>query len=99
VELVVLYSEGGKFLVGDLDAFRVAAGVEFGVHGESLAGGGGADQVDRDLVAGQRLTSPVRRDLAEQAMLDLVPFAALLTLFPQDQRVFPGIWVRVHMAR
>src|SRR4030095_15930719 len=75
VELVVLYSEGGKFLIGDLDALRVAAGVEFGMYGESLAGGGGADQVDRDFVAGQRLTSPVRRDLAEQAMLDLVPRA------------------------
>ena len=42
VELVVLYSEGGEFLVGDLDALRIAAGVEFGVYGESLAGGGGS---------------------------------------------------------
>src|SRR4029450_5139305 len=40
-------------LGGDGGGDRVAAGVEFGVDGQPGAGGGGADGVDDDFVAGQ----------------------------------------------
>ena len=58
-------------LVADLDSLRVFGVVEFGVHGQPAAGGGRGDQVDRDLVAGQGLTTPVRRDVGEQPVLNL----------------------------
>jgi hypothetical protein len=38
-------------LIGDLDTFEVAAGVEFGMDGEPGTGGGRGDGVDDDLVA------------------------------------------------
>ena len=76
--------DGGEFGVGDFDSFRVGAFVEAGVDIESGACGRGADQVDCDFEAGRldcdfeagrRLAAPVLRDEAEQAVLDLVPFA------------------------
>ena len=45
--------------------------VEFGMHGQSGAGGGRRDQVDHDLMAGQGLAAPIRRDVGEQPVLDL----------------------------
>ena len=57
------------------DAGGVGAGVEVGADGEPGRGGGGADQVDDDLVAGQRPAAPVHGDLGEQPVLDLVPLA------------------------
>ena len=54
------------------DAGGVGTGVEFGAHGEPGGGMGGADQVDDDLVAGQRTTPPVQGDLGEQPVFDLV---------------------------
>jgi hypothetical protein len=50
----------------------VGAGVEFGADGEPGGGAGGADEVDDDLVAGQRPAPPVQGDLGEQPVLDLV---------------------------
>jgi hypothetical protein len=58
-------------LVADLDSLRVFGVVEFGVHGQPAAGGGRGDQVDRDLVALQGLTTPVRRDVGLQPVLNL----------------------------
>ena len=43
--------EAAHLLVGDLDALGVAAGVQFGVHGQPGAGGGRGDGVDDDLMA------------------------------------------------
>ena len=42
-------------------------------------GCGSGDQVDDDLQAGQRMAAPVLSDLAEQAVLDLVPFASVVS--------------------
>ena len=70
-----LWANGVHFGLGDLDPSRVGLGVGFGVHGQSGAGRGGADEVDDDLMAGEWAASPVHRDVGEQAVLDLVPLA------------------------
>src|SRR6266704_3328267 len=49
------------------------AGVQLGGDGQPGGCGGGADQLDDGLVAGQRPTAPVAGDLGEQPVLDLVP--------------------------
>jgi hypothetical protein len=67
--------DGFHFTVGDFDAAGVDAGVVVGVDGQTGAGGGCRDQVDGDFMAGQGLSGPVQGDMAEQPMLDLVPFA------------------------
>src|SRR6266567_4872723 len=53
-------------LVGDGDAGGVAAGVILSVDGQPGAGGGGADGVDDDFVAGQRASAPVDADPGER---------------------------------
>ena len=73
VELVGADGQGGRVLPADLDPRGVAAGVQAGGDGQSGAGGGGGDQVEGDVVAGQRAGTPVRRDEGEQAVLDPVP--------------------------
>ena len=70
-----MWADGVHFGLGDLDAAGVGLGVGFGVDGQSGAGRGGADEVDDDLMAGERGASPVHRDVGEQAVLDLVPLA------------------------
>jgi hypothetical protein len=55
VEVVASDREGLDLLVGVLDADGV--GVELGAGGEPGGGAGGADEVDDDLVAGQRPAS------------------------------------------
>src|SRR5207302_1577898 len=57
----------------DLDAFGIGSPVELGGHPQAGSGGGGRDQVDDDLVAGQWPTSPVHRDGREHPMLNFVP--------------------------
>lgn len=57
-----LRCDSGHLGVADLDAAGVAVGVCLGVDGESATVGGGSDQVDHDLVAGQRSASPVAGD-------------------------------------
>lgn len=59
--------------VADLEATRVAVGVDLGAYGQAGTGGGGVDQLDHDLVAGQWPAPPVAADRGEQAVLDPVP--------------------------
>src|SRR5664279_6366984 len=66
---------GGEFGFGDFDSERVGGGVAVGVDLEAFAVGGGADEVDDDLVAGQWPAAPVGGDGGEQSVLDFVPFA------------------------
>src|SRR3990172_8976582 len=75
VEWVAGEVDGGELGVADLDALGVGALVEAGVDGQGGAGGGGGDQVDDRLAGEQGLAAPVDADLAEQAVLDLVPLA------------------------
>ncbi|MEA2615671.1 MAG: hypothetical protein QOE72_1454 [Chloroflexota bacterium] len=59
----VVWSDGdrGEVVIGDLDADRVGTEVALGVDLESLSRGGGADQLNDHLVAGERTTTPLRR--------------------------------------
>src|SRR5262245_1934890 len=65
--------EGGHLGVADLDAFLVGALVEQAFDLEAGLGGRGADQLDDCNAIGERAAAPVLRDVAEQAVLDLVP--------------------------
>ena len=62
-------------LIADLDAGRIAVGVQFGMHGQTGAGAGSADQLHHRLVSEQWLPAPVVADAGKQAVLDLVPLA------------------------
>ena len=64
--------EGGDWLIS---GFGIEVGVEFAADRQAGVGRGGADQIDDDAIADQRLGTPVHADEREQAMLDLVPFA------------------------
>lgn len=67
--------DGVHLLLRDLDAAGVGVGVGLGVHGQAGASGRGSDEVHDYFVAGQRAPSPVHRDVREQPVFDLVPFA------------------------
>ena len=60
--------------VTDLDAFLVGAVIEQAFDLETGRGGRGADQLDDRNAIGERATAPVLGDVAEQAVLDPVPF-------------------------
>ena len=51
--------ELGHLLIANLDSRRIDVGVEFTLHCQTAGGGRGGDEVDDDLVTGQRLTPPV----------------------------------------
>ena len=63
-----------KFFGRDLDALVVFSFVQFGMHFEPRISPCGANECDDDLIAFQRFASPRTCDVAEQTMLDLVPF-------------------------
>ena len=73
MEFVVVELDGGHVGVGDLDAGRVAVGVEFAAHFEAALGSGGGDQLDDDLMADQRLAAPVLVYELEKPRSELVP--------------------------
>jgi len=75
VERVAFNVDGVHLGIGDLDALGIAVGVDVAGDGEAGVGRGGADQLDDDLMADERLAAPVLGDVGEQAMLDPVPFA------------------------
>src|SRR6266702_2990524 len=75
MELRLLDTDLRQILVADLNAGRIAARVQFGLDGQAGFGFGAANQVHNHLVAGQRFSTPVRRDMTKHAMLDLVPLA------------------------
>ena len=60
--------------ISDLDAFLIGGGVEHGLHFEAGRGRRRGDQIDDRSMVRERPTAPVLRDVAEHAMLDLVPF-------------------------
>src|SRR3954468_13939398 len=77
MERITLDGERGHLGIGDLDAFGVAVLVKLAAHRQAGLRRRGADQLDDDLVADQRLAAPVLRDGGEEAMLDAVPLCAL----------------------
>ena len=75
MKVVGLEIERGQLRVGDLDASRVVAAIEFGSNLQACASRCVGDQLDDHFVTHQRPTSPVLGDVREHAMLDLVPLA------------------------
>src|SRR5690349_7470115 len=59
----------------DLDALGIAAGVDLAADGQAGLGGRGADQLNDNLMADQRLAAPVPGDVGEEPVFDPVPFA------------------------
>jgi hypothetical protein len=51
--------DGVHLGIGDLDALGIAVGVDVAGDGEAGIGRGGADQLDDDLMADERLAAPV----------------------------------------
>lgn len=74
VELVAGEVDGGEFGVGDFDPASVGVLVEAGVDLQAAGRGRRADQRDDRLARDERLAAPTAGDVAEQAVLDLVPF-------------------------
>src|SRR5262245_18998446 len=66
--------EGGHLSVADIDALLIGALVEHARDLEAGLGRGGTDQLHYGEPVCQRAATPVLRDVAEQAVLDPVPF-------------------------
>src|SRR5665213_3786704 len=67
--------ESAELGLGELDAEGIGPLVEFGFDRQASLRGGVRDEVDDDVVGEQRPTAPVLRNVAEHAVLDLVPLA------------------------
>src|SRR4051812_14545280 len=73
MERVAAYVEGVDLGIADLDALLVGSLIENAFDFQSRLGRGCGDQLDDGGAALQWPAAPVLRDVAEQAMLDLVP--------------------------
>ena len=69
-----MQGDGVKLVIGDFAACGILVVDEVGGDAEAGLGGCGADVVEDRLVASQRLSGPVSTDLAEEAVVDGVPF-------------------------
>src|SRR6516165_1937750 len=63
----------GEFLIGDLVSHRITFSVELSADHQALCRGGVGDQLDDHFVTDEWTTAPVLGDVAEHAVLDLVP--------------------------
>ena len=63
-----------EIILGGLGASWVVGGIQACGHFQAGLGCGGADKLQGFLITVQRLGFPVSADLAEQAMLDGIPF-------------------------
>ena len=73
MEVITGELHGLDLFVGDLDLGGVGVGVQVGVDLRAGARCRGGDEIDHDLAADEGLGAPIDRDVAEQAVLDLVP--------------------------
>lgn len=73
VEIIAFYCYRGEFFIGDFDPRWVGVLIKGCLDAQFLVGCRGADQIDDGFAAGQRLPSRISGDVAEHAMLDLVP--------------------------
>src|SRR5713101_749261 len=87
-----------ELLFGDPDACLIGARIEFGLHAQPGRRRRVGNQLDNHCVTGQRLPPPVGRNLAEQAMLNLVPFtgARWKMAHPDDHSQFIGQLLQRH---
>ena len=63
--------------VAHFDPRRIRVAIDFSSYGEPASCGRRGDQVHDGLEAGKRCASPIHTDEAEQAVLNLVPFAGI----------------------
>jgi hypothetical protein len=75
MELGSFDPQGCHLGIADFDPSGILASVQSSLDTQSLRCRGGANEADDDLPAHQRLATPVGRDVAEHAVLDLVPLA------------------------
>ena len=73
--LVPAETKGGKLFLAHLPSLRVGFLIKPAVHFKPFIRARRADQVDHYLIRGQRHAAPIARDMAEQPMLDFIPFA------------------------
>jgi hypothetical protein len=75
MEVRLLDTDLRQIFVADLNSGGMGARIQLGLDRQPGLGSGVANQIHDHLVAGQRFPTPVRRDMAEHAMFDLVPLA------------------------
>lgn len=75
MEVVALDVDGRHFIIADLNAFLIEIAIKIARDRKAVFRRSGADQLDDDLVADQRLAAPVLRDVGKETMLDPVPLA------------------------
>ena len=66
--------EVAHFSFGDDEAGLIASFIEFGLDAQTGGRARVADQFDEGLEGAERTPAPVLRDVAEESVLDLVPF-------------------------
>ena len=67
--------EVAHFSFGDDEAGLIASFIEFGLDAQTGGRARVADQFDEGLEGAERTPAPLLRDVAEESVLDLVPFA------------------------
>ena len=92
VERVAVDVEGGHFGVGDGDAFGVVAAVDVAGDGEACLGDCGADQLDDDLMADERLAAPILRDV--RAWVRIIDSQEKNRRVRENARIESRSWVR-----
>ena len=75
MKLGQLEIDSAQFGIGDLEADRIDAAIQLGADFQSGWCGGVRNQIDDDVVTHQRSPPPILGDVAEHALLDLVPLA------------------------
>jgi hypothetical protein len=75
VKSVRVQGEVAHLGLGDHEAGLIASLIELGFDAQPGSRSGVADQLDEGLEGAERTPPPVLRDMAEESMLDLVPFA------------------------
>ena len=70
-----MQGEVPQLRVGDQQASLVASLIELGFDAQAGCRSGVADQFDEGLEGAERTPAPLLRDVAEESVLDLVPFA------------------------
>ncbi len=74
--VVISDAEFGKALRRELESGRIGVPIEVSLHPESSFGFRRTDEVEQRGVAAQWFASPVLADLAEQTVLDGIPFGS-----------------------
>ena len=75
VKVVTMQCDRAHLGRGDRDAGAIPALVQLRAHAQSGRGAGVADQINDRFEGPERASPPIRGDVTEQAMLDLVPLA------------------------